>query len=164
MSTEDVNVHIVILRSLCQGMGIRENLSLVTPEILKDFGCNSKKEFVDLIDATLRDLINEMSPDSKVYAQILAAQCALALDDGDKLNLTGRREQLIVSLEVSYRTVMRYEITGMEILVRRLEFAAGDEPVSVEPGVSRMSLLRRVKRLESMLEALLEFHGMTVPE
>lgn len=167
MSTEDLTGNVEILRTLCHGVGIRGNARHVTPEVLSDFGCDSKQELVSLVAGTLQEMIDESPKDTRRYNELQAAMYALGPDNEDLLNLTERREQLIQVIDVSPRTLMRYEVAGIERLLTRLGFGAisGLESLEgLEAEIPRIGPHRRLKRVESMLEALLEFHGIAIPE
>ncbi|MDQ0869066.1 hypothetical protein QFZ70_001539 [Arthrobacter sp. V1I9] len=130
------------LRLLFQGSGVLGSAEdvVVPAGMIELFQVDDQKQLIKLI---FRGLVR-LPPDSK-YKETLRNALGLG---GDGLNLTERRNRFCKQKNVSYRTLIRHEEVGAQILAGSL-FINHDELLD-----KKETLEQRVERLEKLVEEL----------
>lgn len=139
---------IEVVRSLCQGAGWTEHTAVERAEDLKVLGDFTTEQWDDALESAF-----ELMPDNQYTAAI---GNALASQEG-KPNLTERRMAFLKEHGMTYRTLVRHEQDGAELLVKYLDLVKSlskkDWSAPVDEEDPDIELLRqRIVKLEERLE------------
>ena len=141
---------IEVVRSLCQGAGWTEHTAMERAEDLKVLGDFTTEQWDDALESAF-----ELMPESPYTAAI---GNALASQEG-KPNLTERRMKFLKEHGgMTYRTLVRHEQEGAELLVKYLDLVKSlskkDWSTPVEETDPDIELLRqRIVDVEEALES-----------